>query len=49
MYQSKALSIKLKQESGGAGKDPVLASAKFDIARFVGKEGVIYELNLDNP
>jgi hypothetical protein len=47
LYQEKKLGIKLKQETGGAGKDRVLAHIKFDIARFVGKENVIYEVNLD--
>jgi hypothetical protein len=41
------LGIKLKQESSTT-KDLVLAHIKFDIARFVGKENVIYEVNMDS-
>jgi hypothetical protein len=41
------LGIKLKQESS-ITKDLVLAYIKFDIARFVGKENVIYEVNMDS-
>ena len=41
------MSIKLKQEIS-VTKDLVLAYIKFDIARFVGKENVIYEVNMDS-
>jgi hypothetical protein len=47
LYQEKKLGIKLKQETSGAGKDRVLAHIKIDIARFVGKENVMYEVNLE--
>ncbi len=48
LFQEKKLCIKLKQETSWATKDRVLAHIKFDIARFVGKENVIYEVNLDS-
>lgn len=47
MYQEKQLVIKFKQESN-LTKDLVLAHTKFDIARFVGKENVIYEVSMDS-
>jgi N-terminal C2 in EEIG1 and EHBP1 proteins len=45
-FQQKIVGVKLKQEVSG-GKDRVLGKANFDVARFVGKEGIIYEMNLE--
>ena len=47
-FQPKKIGFKLKQEVTKPGpKDKVLGKQTFDIARFVGKEHVIYELNLE--
>lgn len=47
-FQPKKMGIKLKQETVRQGqKDKVLGKSTFDIARFVGKENVIYELSLE--
>ena len=43
------MSIKFKQEVGKPGtKDKVLGKAVFDVARFAGKDNVIYEMNLES-
>jgi hypothetical protein len=48
-FQEKKISIKLKQEVGRPGqKDKVIGKQTFDVARFTGKDRVIYEMNLES-
>ncbi|TNV83455.1 hypothetical protein FGO68_gene4915 [Halteria grandinella] len=47
-FQPKKMSIKVKLESTKQGqKDRVLGKQNFDIARFVGKENVIYQITME--
>ena len=47
MFQPKKMSIKLKLETAKYGqKDRVIGKQIFDVARFVGKENVIYEMTM---
>lgn len=48
MFQPKKMGIKLKLETAKHGqKDRVIGKQAFDVARFVGKENVIYEMTME--